>query len=57
MSSSESRHNKSWILGKKTDMLRRTGCPFWLQGGLPEKGIDLFHAGSLELKSSTHSEP
>lgn len=56
MSSSESRHNMSWIL-EKTDMLRRTGCPFWLQGGLPEKGIDLFHAGSLELTSSTQSEP
>lgn len=55
MSSSESRDNKSWIL-KKTDMLRGTGFPFWLQEGLPEEGIDLFHAGSLELGSRAHSE-
>lgn len=56
MSSSESRRNKSWILEKKTDMLKSTGCPFWLRGGLPEEGIDLFHAGSLELTSRTQSE-
>lgn len=37
-------------------MLWRTGFPFWLQGGLPEEGIDLFHAGSLELGSRVHSE-
>lgn len=56
MSSSESRDNKSWILEKKTDMLSRIECPFWLQGGLPEEGIDLFHAGSQELRSRTSSE-
>lgn len=55
MSSSESRDNKPWIL-EKTDMLRRTGCPFWLQGGLPDEGIDLFHGGSLELGSRSESE-
>lgn len=38
MSSSESKDNKG----------RMTGCPFWLQGGLPQEGIDLFHAGSLD---------
>lgn len=38
MSSSESKDNKG----------KRTGSPFWLQGGLPREGIDLFHAGSLD---------
>lgn len=37
-------------------MLRRTGCPFWLQGGPLEEGIDLFPAGSLELGYRTQSE-
>lgn len=38
MSSSESKDNKR----------RRTGRPVGLQGGLPQEGIDMFHAGSLD---------
>lgn len=56
MSSSESKDNKVLDIGKKPHMLRRTGCPFWLQGGPLEEGIDLFPAGSLELGYRTQSE-